>query len=157
MLDAFRADLARDVIEDAVQFHVFVRGHFGIQAGILKDDSKAPPDIERLFLRIETIDPQGSSLRTKECGQHFDGGRFAGTIGAEKCEDFSGRDIEGDMVDGSERAERFHELFHVNHEGNTKRFSLVCQELGGPPACSLVVTAWPGSAGQEAYETTPTL
>ena len=35
---------ARHVVEDAVQFHVFVRGHVAVQAGVLEHDAEALAD-----------------------------------------------------------------------------------------------------------------
>src|SRR6185437_5330267 len=40
-LDALGAQLARDVVEDAVEVHILVGGLLGVEAGVLKDDAEA--------------------------------------------------------------------------------------------------------------------
>ena len=44
----------------------------------------------------------------------MDGGGFSGAVGAEEAEDFVGGDLEGEAIDGGERAERFLEMTEDN-------------------------------------------
>ena len=47
----------------------------------------------------------GAVGRLEEATEHFDGGGFAGTVGAEESVNFAVVDLQADVVDGSERAE----------------------------------------------------
>jgi hypothetical protein len=51
----------------------------------------------------------------EEAGDHFDGGAFAGTVGAEIAEDVMRFDAEGNVGDGGDAGVAFGEVFDFEH------------------------------------------
>ena len=49
---------------------------------------------------INVVDGDGAGSGSEQSGDHFEGGGFAGTVGADEAEDFAGGDVEGEMVGG---------------------------------------------------------
>jgi hypothetical protein len=64
---------------------------------------------------VEASDGGGTGGGLGEAGEHFDGGGFSGTDGAEEAEDFVEGDLEGEAIDGGERAEGFLEMTEDNN------------------------------------------
>src|SRR6516225_2171107 len=126
---ALAPDLAGDVVEDTVEVEVLESGELLIEARILEDDAESFTDFVLLLLWVEPIDLDASACGLHEGGKHFDGGGLAGAVGAEEGEDFTGSDIEGDIVDGCEVCELLGEIADTDHvvgassRRDTKRFS----------------------------------
>ena len=93
------------VVEHAVQVHVFVGGLLAVQAGVLKDDAEALAGLLLLHGRIKAVQFDAAAGGAQQRGEHLDGGGFAGAVGTEKGEYLSLRDVEADVLDGSEIAE----------------------------------------------------
>ncbi len=49
-------------------------------------------------------DGDGADGGVDEAGEHFEGGGFSGTVGAEEADDFAGVDGEGERFDGVDGA-----------------------------------------------------
>ena len=114
-------DLARHVVEDAVQIHVFVGGLLAVEAGVLKDDAEALADLVLLHRGIEAVELDAAAGRAQQRGEHLDGGGLARAVRAEEGEDLALRDVEGDVVDGGEIAEAFDQMADRNHPRTSLR------------------------------------
>ena len=64
---------------------------------------------------IKAVEFDAAAGGPQKRGEHFDGGGFAGAVRPQESEDFALRDLEGDVVDGSEIAERFDQIADGNH------------------------------------------
>ena len=80
---------ARHVIENAVDLHVLAGGQVAVEAGILKDDAEALADLVLVRARIEAVQFDRAAGGAQQCGQHLDGGGFAGAVRAEEGEDLA--------------------------------------------------------------------
>src|SRR5689334_23014697 len=109
------ADLARHVIKHAVHFHVFPCRHIAVETCVLKDDPESLPHLVWPDERIDPVDPDLPAIGTEERGEHFDGGSFARSVGSQECEDFSGGDLEGDVIHRGKLAETLNQIFDLNH------------------------------------------
>ena len=73
------------------------------------------------LLDVDSFDADGAGGGALEAFDHFEGGGFAGAVGAEHAEGFAGFDGKGNAVDGGERAVRpLVEILDLNaggHEG----------------------------------------
>ncbi len=77
------------------------------QRQILRNDADAAFGLER-FGRVEHVLTQHTDVavrRRQQAGQHFDSGRFTGSIGSEKAVKNAALDAQIDAVDGAEIAE----------------------------------------------------
>src|SRR5438270_886607 len=64
------------------------------------DNSDAALDFEIVVRQLEAKDLDGTAVGGNEAGEHTDGRRFAGAVGAEKAEERAARDLEVDAVHG---------------------------------------------------------
>jgi hypothetical protein len=64
----------------------------------------------------DTGTPRRAPARREQRGQHSDRGRLARAVRAEQAEDFSGRDRQGQAVDGELVAERAAQAFCVDDQ-----------------------------------------
>ena len=117
LFDAGAALAGRHAIEDAVEFHIFPGGEFVIEGGVLENDAEGFADGGGVGGGVVAIDDERAGGGAEEGGEHFDGGGFAGAVGAEKGEAFAAGDIEGDVIDGGEVAEFFGEVLHPDWRG----------------------------------------
>ena len=56
-----------------------------------------------------------AARRREQRRQHLDGGGLAGAVGAEEREDLARGDVERDVVDRCDLAERLHQIMNMNH------------------------------------------
>ena len=68
------------------------------------DEADAALDLEIIAGQLEAEDLDGAAVGGNEAGEHADGGRFAGAIGAEEAEERAARDLQVDAVHGGLRA-----------------------------------------------------
>src|SRR6185437_16326392 len=115
MLDALDAQLARYMVEDAVEVHVLVGGLLGVEAGVLEDDAEALACLFGLDGGVEAVKLDGAAGGPQQRGQHLDGGGFACAVGAEKGEDLALAYVEGDVFDGGEVAKGLYQVLNANH------------------------------------------
>ena len=87
------------------EVHVLVGGLLLVEAGILKDDAEGLAGFLRLVHGVETVHADAAAGGPQQRGEHFDGGGFAGSVGAEEGEDFAFGHFEGDVVDRDEVTE----------------------------------------------------
>ena len=63
---------------------------------------------------IEAADADAAAVEIAEAFEDFDGGGFAGAVGAEEAEDFAFVDAEADAADGFEIAVALDEIFYLD-------------------------------------------
>ena len=113
-LDAGR-DLGRgDAVSGGEEAEIFEDGEIVIEAKFLGDVAEERANLGAMEPGIEASDGGGTGGGFGEAGEHLDGGGFSGAVGAEEAEDFVGGDLEGEAIDGGERAERFLEMTEDN-------------------------------------------
>ena len=69
------------------------------------DDADLALDFEGMGGEVEAEDLDVAGGGREQAGEHFDGGGFAGAVGAEEAEELARGDGEGDVIDGGEGAE----------------------------------------------------
>ena len=80
------------------------------------DCSAAPISFLSSFgvaLRIEAADGDAAAVEGAQAFEDFDGGGFAGAVGAEQAEDFAFFDGEADAADGFDVAVALDEIFYL--------------------------------------------
>jgi hypothetical protein len=70
---------------------------------------------QRLGVQIEAAQAHAAGARFEQAHHQADGGRLAGTVGAEKAEDAAARDLEVETVDGDGVAVAFRQLTQLDH------------------------------------------
>ena len=115
LLRARQTQLARHVIQHAVQLHVLRRRHVPVQTGVLKDNPKALPHFVGLLEGMQTIDLQSAAGRRHQRGEHFDSGRLPRPVRPQKGEDLALAHLEGNVVDRREVAELLAKILHSDH------------------------------------------
>src|SRR6266436_1339049 len=113
-LRPFPPDLARHVIQDAVDVHVFPRRQVAVETGVLKHDTEPPPHVRLMLRGIEPVELQRSARRVEQGREHLDRGGLPGAVGTEKREDLAGFDVEGDVVDRRDFSERLDDVLDTN-------------------------------------------
>ena len=78
-------------------------------------DAEALPGLLLLHRWVEAVELDASAGRTQQRGQHLDGGRFAGAVGAEKGEYLSLRDVKRDVLDSGKVAEGLDQIPDGDH------------------------------------------
>ena len=102
-----------------VQFQVLPHGQLGIKGEGLRHVADAPAGGQIAGVQDLAEQPRLAFARRQEAGEHFHGGRFAATVGAEKAEDLAPLDPQADMIDGGEIGEAHGEI--VGLDGDFRR------------------------------------
>ena len=105
---------AGHVVEDAVKLHVLPGGLVLVEAGVLEDDAEAAAHFLLLVHGVEAVHADAAAGGPQQRGEHFDGGGFAGSVGAEEGEDLPRADFERDVVDRHHVTELANEVLDVN-------------------------------------------
>src|SRR5437667_12910083 len=87
------------MVQDAVDIHVFPRRELAVETRILEHDAEAPPHLRLMFCWIQPVELERAARGVEQRRERLDGGGLAGAARAEKREDLSGSDVEGDVVD----------------------------------------------------------
>ncbi len=114
-LDPFTPNLARHVIQHAVQVHVLVGGQLVVEARILEHDPEPPARVERTRHRIEAIKAHRSAGGMQQRRQHLDRRGLAGAVRSQKGEHFARVDVERHAVNGAQLAKCLDEVLYSNH------------------------------------------
>ena len=91
------------------------------------------------------VDADGPAGGRENCGEHLDGGGFAGPVGTEEAEDLSLRHGKGDVIDGGDVAEGLDQVANVNHFAH--RYILLS---GLSQECRLAALVIPYRTGERA-------
>src|SRR5437773_1742798 len=113
-LGALAPNLARHVVQDAVNIHVFPRRELAVETGVLKHDTETAPHIRLMPRGIEPVELERSARGVEQGREHLDRGGLPGAIGTEKREDFAGSDVEGNVVDRRDLPECFDYVLDAN-------------------------------------------
>src|SRR5208283_2221048 len=94
-----------DTIDTSKELEIFLNGQIVVEGKFLGHVTDLLADAHgakgfRFAGKLHT-----AVRRLEEAAEHFDGGAFAGTVGAEESVNFAVVDLQADVVDGSERAE----------------------------------------------------
>src|SRR5205823_5843328 len=81
------ADLARHMVQHAVDVHVLPRRELAVETGILEHDAEAPPHLRLMRGGIEPVELERAARGAQQRRQHLDRGGFAGAVGTEERED----------------------------------------------------------------------
>jgi hypothetical protein len=90
--------------------------HVGVKRSGLGEIADLRLGLDLVFLNVGAADADAPPRRGEVSGDHSHRGRFAGTVGAEKSEDFSLLDGKGDPVDRHLGTEVFVEIFDFYHD-----------------------------------------
>ena len=85
----FDPETARHVVQDAVNLHILGGRQFGLEAGVLKNNTEPAASFILLVLRVQSIELHIAAGRPQQGGQHLDGRRLAGAVRPQKSEDFA--------------------------------------------------------------------
>lgn len=80
-------------VEDGVEADVFFGGEVFVQAGLLEYDAGVFADEAGLFVYVVAGDGDCACGFVEDGGEDGDGGGFAGAVGPEQGEEFTGFDI----------------------------------------------------------------
>ena len=88
-------------------------------------------DVVGMFLDVDSFDENGAGCGLLEAFDHFEGGGFAGAVGAEDAEGFALLDGEGDVLDGGEGGVFFGEVLDLDAGGQGEAPGLGWDLLNG--------------------------
>ena len=94
-----------EAVDSGVEFDVFADGEVFVEAEALGHVTDALADLGGVLADVEIEEMTGAGGDFDEAAEGLDDGRFAGSVRAEKAEDFAAFDGEGHFVDGGEVAE----------------------------------------------------
>src|SRR6476661_6173185 len=112
LVDLLRAQ----VVEPAVQPSVFADGEIVVEGKALAH--VADLALHRLRLTDDVVPRhgRGAAAGGEEPGEHAERRRLARAVGAEEAEHLAGADVESDVIDGGEGAERPREVARHDRE-----------------------------------------
>src|SRR5204862_3317448 len=102
-------------------------------AGVLEHDAEALADFGLVRGGVQAVELERATRGAQQRGEHLDGRRLAGAVGAEEREDLAGLDVEGDVVDGGDGAERPDDVLDAD-DGVSGHGSLRARMIAGAPA-----------------------
>src|ERR1700733_3185996 len=123
-----------------MQIHVFVRGLFVVEAGVLKDNPE--PRTRQLLLHrgIKPVELDAPAGGPQQRSKHLDGGGFAVSVRSQESKYLSLRDVEADVIDSRDISKFLDQIADRNHprmgppvgrqlpdKYNTEQFSYRCQ------------------------------
>ena len=97
-----------------MQFKILGGSQILIETWILEDDAKLLAHLVLLASRIQSVQLQRTAGGWEERSEHFNRGGFPGPVGPEKCENFTLRNFEGDIVNRGEIAKSLDKVLHAN-------------------------------------------
>src|SRR5579875_210507 len=97
-VDAPRHLVVWHPVEDGVEAQVFLRGQLVVEGLVLEDQADVPPHGLGLADHVEASHPRAAGRGPSQGAQHLDGRGFPSPVGAEKGEDLTALDREGDTV-----------------------------------------------------------
>ena len=100
-----RVEPEREVEEAGKEPDILVPGELEVGGELLGQISDQVPDQHRRGAGVVPEDTDRAGVGADQGGQHPDGGRLAGSVGAEQAEDLAGSDAERDPVDRLHGAE----------------------------------------------------
>lgn len=103
------------------QLQVFETGEEAVEIRFFWDVAEAAFEAGEVFADVATAEENGATCRSQQAGDHFDGGGFAGAIGAEVAGDFSGAEDEADVIDDCPAMEPAREVADFEHCGFGRR------------------------------------
>ena len=99
--DGFFEAVLGDAVDFGVELEGFAGGEVPPELIFLAEDEGELAAVAVGALPGSVTEDFGRASRGKEeAGEHFEGGGFAGAVGAEKTDEFAGFDLEADVVDG---------------------------------------------------------
>ena len=90
-----------EAVHPGLQAHVLAGGQELVERGLLQGDADRVADLGALLDDVVAGDPGRAGGRRQQRRQHVNGGRLAGSVGAEKAVDLARRDRQVDPVDGA--------------------------------------------------------
>ncbi len=110
--------LAGDVVEAGEERDVLFHREVAVEGEQLRHVADALLDLLGVGADVEPGHASVAGARREQAGEHLDGGRLAGAVGAEEAEDLALGDLEAHMVDGDEIAERAGEIADLDGVGH---------------------------------------
>src|SRR5436309_14142311 len=104
------SDLTRHMVQHAVDIHVLPRRELAVETRILEDDAEPLADVGPMRGDVESVELERARRRMQQGGEHLDGGGLAGAVRPQERENLPGADVEGDVVDGHDGAERLDDV-----------------------------------------------
>src|SRR6266581_1700728 len=100
----------RHVVQHPVDVHVLPCRELAVETRILEDDAEPLADCRLMRGDIESVELERARRRAQQGGEHLDRGGLAGAVRPQERENLPGADVEGDVVDGHDGAERFDDV-----------------------------------------------
>src|SRR5438093_1089431 len=100
----------RHVVQHPVDVHVLPRRELAVETRIMEDDAEPLADFRRMHGDVESVELERARRRAQQGGEHLDGSGLAGAIRPQERENLPGSDVEGDVVDGQDGAERLDDM-----------------------------------------------
>ena len=108
-----------DSLDPGNEAEVRLHRHVQIQWWLLGQITDAPPDLQRIFADVKTVDAGRAGCRRQVTGQHPHRGCLAGAVGAKKPHDLPGLSPEREAVDGRDVAVLLGQFAHFDHRSDS--------------------------------------
>ena len=109
--------LAVQAVKPAAQFEVLPDRQIREEGIVFRQDADLPAQLEIFERHHAAGHPRLSCRGSKQAGQQFDGGRFAGSIGTKEGEDRAAGHLQGDAAYRRHRSKRLGETARFNRPG----------------------------------------
>src|SRR5213596_2540416 len=103
----------RHVVQHPVDVHVLPRRELAVETRVLEHDAEALADCSPMRGDVESVELERAGRRTQQGGEHLDGRGLPGAVRPEERENLPGPDVEGNVVDGYDVAERLDDVLNA--------------------------------------------
>ena len=114
-VDLFGGRFCGEVAELGDHGEVLVASEVGVEEGLFGDVAHAPLVGREVFADGPAFKADLAEGRLDEAGDHFDGGGFAGAVGAEIAGDLAGEGGEADVLNDGNAGVAFEKSIHLEH------------------------------------------
>ena len=105
-----------EAAEPADQLQVFEPGEVVVEMGFFGDVAEGGAEGDHVLANILAFEEHPAVVGPQHAGDDFDGGGFAGAVGAEEADDFAGRHLEADTLDCGNAAKTSAKVLQFKHD-----------------------------------------
>ena len=113
-----------ETAQPADKLQILEAGEIGVEVRLFRHVSDRAAKGDHVVANVAAFEEHVAVVGPQHAGDHFDGGGFAGAIGAEKADDFAGGDCEADVLNGGDAAIASEEMVQLQHGGYGNQFTL---------------------------------
>ena len=95
----------RQAVQPGVEIEVGSHGKLEVERGLLEYDAEARQRGHAVARHVMPHDLDAPAVRRKQPAKHLKQRRLPGAVEAQHCNEFAGKRLEADAIDGADRAE----------------------------------------------------